>query len=95
MIYAIISDVHANSIALSSVLNDARKCGAKKIICLGDVVGYGPEPEIAATAIRTKAAITLAGNHDDAVACRCFAINYFRMHFIDNRILEEQDSEGH
>ena len=26
---------------------------------------------------------------------RCFAINYFRMHFIDNRILEEQDSEGH
>ncbi|MBO5940484.1 MAG: metallophosphoesterase family protein [Kiritimatiellae bacterium] len=70
MIYAIISDIHANSIALSSVLNDARKHGARKIICLGDVVGYGPEPELVSTAIRIKASVALAGNHDDAVSKR-------------------------
>ena len=70
MVYAIISDVHANAIALSAVLEDARRCGAKKLLCLGDVVGYGPEPESTVSTIRARAAFTLAGNHDDAVAGR-------------------------
>ena len=70
MVYAIISDVHANAIALSAVLEDARRCGAKKMLCLGDVVGYGPEPESTVSTIRARAAFTLAGNHDDAVAGR-------------------------
>lgn len=70
MVYAIISDIHANAIALSAVLEDARRCGAKKVLCLGDVTGYGPEPELAATMMRTRAALTLAGNHDDAVCGR-------------------------
>ena len=70
MVYAVISDIHANAIALSAVLEDARRCGAKRILCLGDVVGYGPEPESTATTIRTRAALTIAGNHDDAVSGR-------------------------
>ena len=70
MVYAIISDVHANAIALSAVLEDARRCGAKKLLCLGDVVGYGPEPESTVSTIRARATFTLAGNHDDAVAGR-------------------------
>ena len=70
MVYAIISDVHANAIALSAVLEDARRCGAKKLLCLGDVVGYGPKPESTVSTIRARAAFTLAGNHDDAVAGR-------------------------
>ena len=70
MVYAIISDVHANAIALSAVLEDAHRCGAKKLLCLGDVVGYGPEPESTVSTIRARAAFTLAGNHDDAVAGR-------------------------
>lgn len=70
MIYAILSDIHANEIALSAVLADARHLGAERIICLGDVVGYGPEPEKSAVRIRECAAVTLAGNHDDAVAGR-------------------------
>ena len=70
MVYAIISDIHANAIALSAAMEDARRCGAGKILCLGDVVGYGPEPEAAATAIRTGAALAIAGNHDDAVSGR-------------------------
>jgi predicted phosphodiesterase len=76
MVYAIISDIHANAIALSAVLDDARRCGAKKILCLGDVVGYGPEPESTATTIRTRAALTIAGNHDDAVSGRLDATDF-------------------
>lgn len=70
MINAIISDIHANAIALDAVLADAESCGAERVICLGDVVGYGPEPEQTATRIRQVAAASLAGNHDDAVAGR-------------------------
>ena len=76
MVYAIISDVHANAIALSAVLEDARRCGAKRILCLGDVVGYGPEPESAATMVRTRAALAIAGNHDDAVSGRLDASDF-------------------
>ena len=70
MIHAIISDVHANAIALSSVLADAADCGAESVVCLGDVVGYGPEPEKVVEAVRRCAAATVAGNHDDAVSGR-------------------------
>ena len=44
MRYAIISDVHANESALRAVLTDAADEQVEKIICLGDVLGYGPEP---------------------------------------------------
>ena len=70
MIFAILSDIHANEIALSAVLDDAKSLGAQRIICLGDVVGYGPEPAKAVAIIRRSAAATIAGNHDDAVAGR-------------------------
>ncbi|MBR6585924.1 MAG: metallophosphoesterase family protein [Kiritimatiellae bacterium] len=76
MVYAIISDVHANAIALSAILEDARRCGAKKLLCLGDVVGYGPEPESTVSTIRARAAFTLAGNHDDAVSGRLDASDF-------------------
>ena len=70
MIYAILSDVHANVTALEAVLADARDRGAERFICLGDVVGYGPEPEKAVSTIRRSATATTAGNHDDAVSGR-------------------------
>ena len=76
MIFAILSDVHANEIALSAVLADARRFGATKIICLGDVVGYGPEPAKTVALIRQNAAVTLAGNHDDAVSGRIAASDF-------------------
>lgn len=76
MIFAILSDVHANEIALSAVLADARRFGATKIICLGDVVGYGPEPAKTVALIRQNAAVTLAGNHDDAVSGRISASDF-------------------
>ena len=70
MIRAVISDVHANAITLSAVLEDAANCGAEGVVCLGDVVGYGPEPAMSISTLRRIAAITVAGNHDDAVSGR-------------------------
>ena len=70
MVYAIVSDIHANEIALSAVLEDARSCGAESVLCLGDVVGYGPEPEKTVSEIRKIASAAIVGNHDAAVARR-------------------------
>ena len=70
MRYAVISDIHANESALRYVLSDAAAQGAESIVCLGDVVGYGPLPKDTLALIRRVAAITLAGNHDDAVSGR-------------------------
>lgn len=68
MRYAIMSDVHANPTALKTALADAREQGADKILCLGDVVGYGPDPEEAVAICRASCDATLMGNHDAAVA---------------------------
>ena len=70
MRYAIISDVHANEAALRAVLMDAVDARADKIICLGDVLGYGPDPVAALELVYRRAHVCLAGNHDDAVSRR-------------------------
>ena len=70
MVCAVISDVHANEQALQRVLADAASQGAEKVVCLGDVVGYGPLPAQALALVRRRCAVTLAGNHDDAVCGR-------------------------
>ncbi len=70
MRYAILSDVHANETALGTVLADAADMGAERIICLGDVLGYGPDPVQALELVYRKAHVCLAGNHDDAVSGR-------------------------
>ena len=70
MRYAIISDIHANEQALKAVLADAGTNGAESVICLGDVVGYGPMPRETVRLIRASCAVVTAGNHDDAVSGR-------------------------
>lgn len=70
MRYAVISDVHANASALRLVLADAAREGAERVICLGDVVGYGPLPAETLAIVRKSAAVVVAGNHDDAVSGR-------------------------
>ena len=76
MRYAIISDVHANEAALRAVLTDAVDEQVEKIICLGDVLGYGPEPVAALELVYRRAHVCLAGNHDDAV-CGRFPVEDF------------------
>ena len=46
---AIISDIHANLEALQAVLEDIRQYSVEAVYCLGDVVGYGPNPANAST----------------------------------------------
>jgi predicted phosphodiesterase len=65
----ILSDIHANIIALETVLSDA--AGEYDTIwCLGDIVGYGPRPNECIELIRGKAALAVMGNHDWAVLGR-------------------------
>lgn len=64
---AIISDVHANLEALTSVLSEIDRLSLDRIICLGDVVGYGASPNECADLIRQRCEVTLMGNHDAAV----------------------------
>lgn len=66
MIYAIISDIHANPWALECALEDARAQGAEKFICLGDVVGYGPDAVGAVQLARKTFDAVVMGNHDAA-----------------------------
>ena len=70
MKYAIISDIHANESALRHVLADAAAQGVETVVCLGDVVGYGPLPHETLVRVRQSSAIVLVGNHDDAVSGR-------------------------
>jgi predicted phosphodiesterase len=64
---AIISDIHANLEALCAVIADIDRNNVDEIICLGDIVGYGADPEACVDLIMDKAAITLMGNHDLAL----------------------------
>ena len=60
---AIISDIHSNLEALQAVLADIKSQGITEIYCLGDVVGYGPNPRECVDLI-TDAKLVLMGNHD-------------------------------
>ena len=58
----IISDIHANLVALETVLKDAGTFD--RVWCLGDVVGYGPEPNACIEKLRSFDLVCIAGNHD-------------------------------
>ena len=64
---AIISDLHSNREALEAVFAHIRSSGIEVVYCLGDVVGYGPEPEFCVDLVRGHAALCLMGNHDEAL----------------------------
>lgn len=62
--YAVISDIHSNYAALNAVLEDISSINADGIICLGDIVGYGPDPESCTRQIKEKTLFSVMGNHD-------------------------------
>lgn len=64
---AVISDIHGNFEALKSVYADIRSNDVDTIVCLGDMVGYGPEPEAVVNFIIEKDIVTIAGNHELAL----------------------------
>lgn len=61
---AIISDIHANTVALDAVIADAKAHDATSFVCLGDIVGYGPKPSECVTRIQELNCVTVKGNHD-------------------------------
>ena len=66
---AIIADIHANLEALTAVLVDVKERGdVEEIWCLGDIVGYGPDPHDCIELLRRTNHICVAGNHDLAAA---------------------------
>lgn len=74
---ALISDVHGNSWALRAVLADIGQRGVSATYCLGDLVGYGPDPNGVIDLIREAAIPSIAGNYDDGVGwergdCGCY-----------------------
>ena len=75
---AIFADIHANRQAFSACLDAARARGAERIICLGDIVGYGADPEWAVDTVMglvSEGAIALRGNHDNAIGTPSESMN--------------------
>jgi putative phosphoesterase len=66
----IFSDTHANLEALTSVIDAFEEEGVDKLVCLGDTVGYGANPNECCDIVRKHAAFTILGNHDAAVSGR-------------------------
>ena len=66
MRYAIVSDIHANIRAWEAVLADIRSQRVDVIVCLRDVVGYGPKPAEVLEAVRSVTDHFVLGNHDAA-----------------------------
>jgi predicted phosphodiesterase len=64
---AVLSDIHGNLHALDAVLADVEREDVHEVWCLGDIVGYGADPNDCCARIREQADIALCGNHDMAV----------------------------
>jgi predicted phosphodiesterase len=64
---AICTDIHGNRHAFEAVIDAAEASGAEELWCLGDLVGYGAEPDACVALAKAHCTICLAGNHDLAV----------------------------
>lgn len=65
--FAVISDIHGNLEALTTVLEDIESRQISDIVCLGDIVGYGPDPEPCVDMVMRYCRFSISGNHDYAV----------------------------
>lgn len=92
--YAIISDLHSNTEAVTAVLEDIRSQGIEDIVCLGDVVGYGPEPREVLELTMKAVRVSLMGNHDEAVLKGAQNFNAWAREAIDWTREEIQSKDG-
>jgi predicted phosphodiesterase len=63
-LYGVLADIHGNREALETVLAALDRRGVRKLLCLGDVVGYNADPDECAALLHSRGALTIAGNHD-------------------------------
>jgi predicted phosphodiesterase len=64
---AVVSDIHSNRQAFEAVLEAVADSDASELWCLGDIVGYGADPDACVELVRRHVAVCLCGNHDMAV----------------------------
>jgi putative phosphoesterase len=74
---ALLSDVHGNLLALEAVLDDLQARDVNRVCCLGDLVGYGADPNGVIDLLRSRGVPSILGNYDEGVAwetgdCGCF-----------------------
>lgn len=95
--FAIISDIHSNLTALQAVLADVAARRITRVVCLGDVVGYGPDPLECWRIIRDLCPIIIRGNHDQALGNREMARFHPRarnaIEWTRARLLENPDGQ--
>jgi diadenosine tetraphosphatase ApaH/serine/threonine PP2A family protein phosphatase len=78
VLLAIFTDIHANRQAFSACLDFARAHGAERMICLGDYVGYGADPEWTVEMVMglvDSGAMAVRGNHDSAIGSTAVSMN--------------------
>ena len=78
MLLAVFTDIHANRQAFGACLDFARARGAERIVCLGDYVGYGADPEWTVETVMDlvdRGAVAVRGNHDSAVGTPSESMN--------------------
>lgn len=85
---AIISDIHSNPTALESVLKDAESKGCERIVCLGDIVGYGYDPNTCIDILRERKIECFLGNHDAGLIGK-LSLDWFNW-FAKNAILRQR-----
>ena len=76
---ALFSDIHGNLVALDAVLGDIKSSGIEEVYCLGDLVGYGPDPAGVISRLRGLGIPTIRGNYDDGIGnrrgeCGCYYV---------------------
>ncbi|MFO1092592.1 MAG: metallophosphoesterase family protein [Planctomycetaceae bacterium] len=93
---AIISDIHGNLEALEAVLADIQQQNVADVYCLGDILGYGPNPRECLDLVMKHCAATILGNHDQAALFdpEGFNAGAERAIFWTRNVLETGDAKG-
>jgi len=80
--YCVFGDIHGNLEALEAVVADAKRLGAERYVCVGDIVGYGANPAECADRVQGLTTQIVAGNHDCAAVGRT-ELEYFNRYARD------------
>jgi len=94
--FAIISDIHGNLEALEAILADIDARGIDRIVCLGDVIGYGASPRECIDLVIERCDFCLCGNHDHAVFYEPFNFNLGaeRAAYWTRQVLEDEPNKA-
>jgi len=94
--FAIISDIHSNLEALQAVLAEIDRRGLRRVVCLGDVVGYGANPRECLDLVADRCEVILCGNHDHAVFYEPhnFNVGAERANYWTRQLFEEEPDKA-